>query len=239
MLFRSQTNIPGLFAAGECDYAYHGANRLGANSLLSASFSGVIAGEAVCLYVQNQAPGEPVKSSVAETEVKRQQEINTGLMSRSDGENPYTLHAELGKIMQDDVRVERSNEGLDRALQGLAELKQRAKNLSLDDKSTWANAGLPYARQVQDMIVLGEVIAKSARMRDECRGSHYKPEFELKMPDAKPGSPEYDAYIKTWKSNNEKWLKISIAKDTEAGPEIEYKVPDQSVFPPEIPRDYR
>ena len=235
-----QTNIPGLFAAGECDYQYHGANRLGANSLLSASFSGAIAGDAVALYLQNLAKtGEASKEVSAGGEVKRQQEINDAIVKRDKGDNPYALHRELGQIMQDWVRVERSNAELDKALAALQELKARSENMSLDDKAGWANAGLAYARQVHDMIVLGEVITKSARMRDECRGSHYKPEFELKMPEAMPGEPEYDEYVTKWKANNDEWLKTTLAKHTAQGPEISYARVDTSVLAPDVPRDYR
>ncbi len=235
-----QTNIPGLFACGECDYQYHGANRLGANSLLSASFSGSIAGNAVSLYLTNlDRTGDSVPEAALADEVKRQTAINGDILNRTNGENPYTLHTDLGKIMQDWVRVERSNQELDLALEAFKGLKERAANVALDDKAEWANAGLPYARQVQDMIVLAEVIAKSARMRDECRGSHYKPEFELKMPDAHPGDPAYDEYVRKWKANNEKWLKHTMAKHTASGPEITYKPVDTSIISPDVPRDYR
>ena len=235
-----QTNIPGLFACGECDFQYHGANRLGANSLLSASFSGSIAGNAVALYLTSlEKTGEAIPDAVLGDEVKRQTSINDEIVGRSSGENPYTLHTDLGKVMQDWVRVERSNQELDMALEAFKGLKERSRNLALDDQSGWANAGLPYARQVHDMVVLGEVITKSARMRDECRGSHYKPEFELKMPDARPGEPAYDEYIRQWKANNEKWLKHSMASHTEGGPEITYKKVDTTLISPDVPRDYR
>lgn len=234
------TNIPGLYAAGECDYAYHGANRLGANSLLSASFSGVVAGEAACLYTTNLGKSvEALDGRATLDEVKKQQGINDQLIASTGDENPYEMHRELGQIMQDFVRVERSNADLDKALAALQDLKGRFANISLDDKSEWANAGLPYARQVHEMIVLAEVIAKSARLRDECRGSHYKPEFELRMPDARPGEPAYEEYIRQWKANNDKWLKTTMAKHTEAGPEISYQPVDMSVLPPDVPRDYR
>ncbi len=172
-------------------------------------------------------------------EVKRQSTINQEILDRGQGENPFTLHRDLGKVMQDWVRVERSNKELDMALDALQDLKARSRKIALDDKSNWANSALPYARQVQDMIVLGEVIAKSARLRDECRGSHYKPEFELKMPDARPGEPAYDEYVRQWKANNEKWLKHTVAKHTDRGPEISYKALDFSVLSPDVPRDYR
>jgi len=88
--------------------------------------------------------------------------------------------------------------------------------------------------------VLAEVMTKCARLRDECRGSHYKAEFELQPPAGKfPGDPEYEEFKARWKANNEKWLKHSIATHTPDGPRIEYWPVDVSVMPPETPRDYR
>ncbi len=235
------TSIPGLYAAGECDFAYHGANRLGANSLLSASFSGQIAGDAAVAYVKGLAKGNgELPENAYEAERERQEQINQAIISSNSGENPFALHRELGDLMREDVFVERSNEGLDKALDGIGKLKERARRISLDDTGNWANQSLSWARQVQDMIVLAEVIAKGARLRDECRGSHYKAEFELKIPEGKfEGDPEYEEYKAKWKANNEKWLKHTIATHSKDGPQIEYKPVDLSVLPPEKPRDYR
>ena len=235
------TSIPGLYAAGECDFAYHGANRLGANSLLSASFSGKVAGDAAVAYVKSVGKGtNGLPQSAFDAERKRQEEINQAIGSSDGGENPFALHREIGDLMRKHVFVERSNEGLDKALSGIAELKERSLKVSLDDHTKWANQSLSWARQVQDMIVLAEVIAKCARLRDECRGSHYKAEFELKIPEGKfEGDPEYDEYKAKWKANNEKWLKHSIVTHTPDGPQVEYKPVDTSVLPPEKPRDYR
>jgi succinate dehydrogenase / fumarate reductase flavoprotein subunit len=235
------TSISGLYAAGECDFAYHGANRLGANSLLSASFSGRVAGDAMAAYIKNaktSAADRP--ASLFDAEQKRQQEQNQQITSRTSGENPFALHRAIGDLMRAHVFVERSNEGLDQALAAISELKQRSQNIALDDHSEWANQSLSWARQVQDMIVLAEVITQCARSRDECRGSHYKAEFELKIPEGKfEGDPEYAEYKAKWKANNEKWMKLTVATHTEDGPQIDYKPFDTSVLAPEKPRDYR
>jgi len=235
------TSIPGLYAAGECDFAYHGANRLGANSMLSTSFSGRVAGNAAVAYITGLSKnGDGLPESAYDGERKRQEEINQAIMSSDGGENAFALHRDLGDLMREHVFVERSNEGLDKALDGIGKLKERAERISLDDKGTRFNQSLSWARQVRDMIVLAEVIAKAARMRDECRGSHYKAEFELKVPEGKfEGDPEYDEYKAKWKANNEKWLKHTIVTHTDDGPRIEYKPVDISVLPPEKPRDYR
>jgi succinate dehydrogenase / fumarate reductase flavoprotein subunit len=146
----------------------------------------------------------------------------------------------LGDLMREKVGIVRKNQELDEALEKLKELKERANKLSLDDSNGWSNATLTHARQVRDMIVLGEVITKSARMRDECRGSHWKPEFLLEIPEGKfPGDPEFEKYRKKWKKNNEKWLKTTVAEYTPDGSKITYEDVDTSVLPVEQPRDYR
>ncbi len=236
-----QTNIPGLFSCGECDGTYHGANRLGANSLLSASYSGRVVGESVAAYVKglDQSVDE-CDEKIFSDERKRQEDINRKHMSGSGEENPFLLHKELGDAMREKVGIVRNNKELDEVLEKIGELKERSSRMTLDDSHGWANSTLTYARQVHDMIILGEVIAKSARMRDECRGSHWKPEFELKIPEGKfPGDPEFEEYRRKWKENNDNWLKTTIAEHAPDGPKISYEDVDTTVVPPEQPRDYR
>jgi len=234
------TSIPGLYACGECDFAYHGANRLGANSLLSASFSGRVAGEAAAVYVKNLKSADGTPETVFAAEQRRQETLNRGIMGSDGKENPFALHRELGEVMREFVFVERDNRGLDTAIERIGQLKERARHIGLDDDSGWANQSLPWARQVQDMIVLAEVIAKGARLRDECRGAHFKTAFELSAPEGKfEGDPEYAEYKAAWKANNERWLKHTIATHTPDGPQISYMPVDTAVMPPEKPRDYR
>ena len=235
------TNITGLYACGECDYGYHGANRLGANSLLSASFSGRVAGESVSAYALGLEQGyEATPASVYDKELQRQAAINQQLLRADGPENPYTLHNELGEIMTTHANVVRENQGLDSALEELAELGERFRNLSLGEKSTWSNQSLNYARQVHDMIELARVVAKGARERNESRGSHFKPEFELQPPEGKfPGDPEYDTYVARWRANNDQWLKTTLADFDPDGPRISYQAVDTSVVTPEQPSDYR
>ncbi len=235
------TNIPGLYACGECDYGYHGANRLGANSLLSASFSGRVAGESVVSYVKgikNCCHDAP--TSLYDEACRREHGVNQSLLSCNGTENPYHLHAELGEVMHRHVGVVRDNASLDQGIDALRKLQERARRINIADCNGWSNQTLAYARQVQEMIALGEVIAVSARARDECRGAHHKPAFELSIPEGKfPGDPEFEAYREAWKSNNAQWLKTTIASYGEDGPKIAYEEVDTSIVPPEQPRDYR
>jgi succinate dehydrogenase / fumarate reductase flavoprotein subunit len=235
------TSIPGLYACGECDSAYHGANRLGANSLLSATFSGIIAGDAAVAHVKGlkkRSDGTP--DARYEGEKKRQEAINQKLISSDGKENAFALHHEMGDIMREHVFVERDNKGLDKALQGLRSSKERSEKIRLDDGGSWSNQSLSWARQIKDMIVMAEVITKGARLRDECRGSHYKAEFELKIPEGKfKGDPEFEAFRARWKASNEKWLKTTVATCTPDGPKIEFQPVELNILPPAEPRDYR
>ncbi len=235
------TNIPGLYACGECDYGYHGANRLGANSLLSASFAGRIAGESVAVYLKGLAhPRASLGQGEIEFEINRQQTINQTLM-RSDGdENPYRLHRELGALMTAKVGVVRANPELDSALDELRELERRLAAVKLGDSAAWTNQTLVFTRQLQDMIQLAMVVAKSARERDECRGAHHKPAFKIPLPEGKfAGDPEFEDYRRRWQANNDRWLKTTVAEFSAEGPRIHYEEVDLSIYPPTEPRDYR
>lgn len=235
------TNVPGLYACGECDYAYHGANRLGANSLLSASYSGRVAGESVVGYLKGLAAGRPqLDDSEQQAEVARQQAINARLVAGEGGENPYRIHRDLGALMTDKVGVVRANSDLEAASDELQALEQRCDRVSLGETSTWANQTLAFTREVKDMIVLARAVAKAALERDECRGAHYKREFQLPIPEGKfPGDPEFEAYRARWKENNDRWLKTTVVEHREDGPQIHYQQVDTSLVPPTEPRDYR
>ncbi len=235
------TNIPGLYACGECDSGYHGANRLGANSLLSASFSGRVTGESVATYLRGleQSSDETPSRFFAEG-VAREQAINEALLKSNGPENPYQLHDELGALMTGKVGVVRDNPTLDLAYDELLALEQRSRNISLGDRSGWSNQSLAETRQVQEMIRLSAVITRCARARDECRGAHYKAEFKLTIPEGKfPGDPEFEAYREAWKGKNDQWLKTTLAEHNGDGPRISYETVDTSIIPPEQPRDYR
>src|SRR5882724_5137619 len=135
--FKQATNIPGIFSAGECEYQYHGANRLGANSLVSCIFGGFVAGPNAVRYARNQKAA--TSDGHFEAERKRQEEINAGLMKSDRNENPFKLWRELGELMTKDCTVIRYNKNLEQTDAKLVELLERFKNVNLSDKSRWAN----------------------------------------------------------------------------------------------------
>src|SRR5437667_1683438 len=135
--FNQATNIPGIFAAGECEYSYHGANRLGANSLVSCIFGGFVAGPNAVRYARTQEAA--ASNGDFDSERKRQEEINAGLMKSDGTENPFRLWRELGKLMTKDCTVIRYNKNLQQADAKLVELLDRIRHVNLSDHSMWAN----------------------------------------------------------------------------------------------------
>jgi len=208
-----QTNVPGIYAAGECEYQYHGANRLGANSLVSCIFGGGIAGPAAVKYAKNLSSGtDATPSTVFERERRRQEEMNQALLSGTGGENPITIWKELGEIMTEHVTVTRINKNLELAYGKIGELTQRYKKINLSDRTKWSNQTLNFARGLGNMLVLARVITIGAYQRNESRGAHYKPEF-----------PERD---------DANFLKTTRAKWVDGDVQLTYEAVDTSHIPP-------
>jgi succinate dehydrogenase / fumarate reductase flavoprotein subunit len=212
-----RTNVPGLLAAGECDYSIHGANRLGANSLVSCVYGGFIAAPAAIEYAKNVERNGADGSRIYDQELKHQQEINDRLISQSGNENQYVLHQEMGKWMTDNVTVVRYNDKLKATDNKLLELMDRYKRISINDSNLWATMALPHARHLDNMLELARVITLGALNRNESRGAHYKPEF-----------PDRD---------DENFLKTTIAEFSGEGPVFSYEPVDISFIPPRK-RDY-
>ncbi|HZL90270.1 MAG TPA: succinate dehydrogenase flavoprotein subunit [Pirellulaceae bacterium] len=236
------TNIPHLYAIGECDYQYHGANRLGANSLLSCIFSGLITAPGIetLLKGQKQTASE-FPSSLFDAVRKQHQARHDALLRRSGGgENPYLIHQELGDVMTKAATVVRRNDQLDQALDLVAVLFERAKRCSLSDTGAWTNQNVVFTKSLLDMFPLALTILKGARQRDECRGAHYKPAFAmgaLTATDATERRRQAEAWCDKFEANNARWLKSTIATWTGDDVELTYEDVDTSLIPPR-PRLY-
>ncbi|GAA0294537.1 succinate dehydrogenase / fumarate reductase flavoprotein subunit [Gracilibacillus halotolerans] len=218
--YDQMTNIPGVFAAGECDYSQHGANRLGANSLLSSIYGGMVAGPSAIKYIEGlEKTADDIPSSVFENQLKAEEDQFEELLNMRGEENAYQIHKELGEWMTDNVTVVRENEKLLRTDEKIQELQERWKNINMDDTSRWNNQGVMFTRQLKNMLQLARVITIGAYNRNESRGAHYKPEF-----------PE---------RNDEDWLKTTMAKydAVNDNPELYYEEVDVSLIEPRK-RDY-
>ncbi|MBK7368764.1 MAG: succinate dehydrogenase flavoprotein subunit [Candidatus Eisenbacteria bacterium] len=212
------SNIPGLYALGEAEYQYHGANRLGANSLLSCVYAGQIGGPAAVLYAQNQAKaGSETPSSVYEAAEAHWTNRFAELARRDGPENPYKIHEELGRTMLENVTIVRENKKLEQTNAKIQELTERWKKASVLDNGQWANAPLSFLNQLENMLHLSRVVTLGALARDESRGAHYKPDF-----------PDRD---------DEKWLKTTVAEFTPEGPKFRYDPVDVSLCKP-VARKY-
>lgn len=218
--FRQMTNIPGVFNIGESDYQYHGANRLGANSLLSCIFAGLVAGGEIPKYIASlPKTAEDASSTYFDDALALEEAFKQELFSLNGPENIFKLHEELAETLISSVTVKRNNADLKKALEKIHEVKERYGNISIDDTSTIANQPYIFANQFAAMLDIALIITKGALLRDEFRGAHYKPEF-----------PNRD---------DKNWLKTTIAEfdPMEKDPVISYEAVDTRHLKP-LMRDY-
>jgi succinate dehydrogenase / fumarate reductase, flavoprotein subunit len=216
---RHATSIPGLYAVGEVDYQYHGANRLGANPLLSCIYGGMVCGPAVASYQRSMKKSAfDLPKSIFEKAEKRAEGDHERILKQNQDEkrpeNAYRLHQELGELMLRDCTIERENGTLDRVLEKIGEMDERARRIKCTDSSPRVNQGAQFVRHLENMLVLARVIAQGARNRNESRGAHYKPEFPVR--------------------NDAEWLRTTLARHEEKGSvkfirEFDYSCAGQSV----------
>lgn len=215
--FDQMTNVPGLFAAGEAEYQYHGANRLGANSLLSCIYGGFMTGPNAVKFARGQDKGlDSVAEDVFERELRKRQDENIRISKMSGTENPYRIWKELGEWMTNNVTVVRYNDKLQETDDKIVELMGRYKDIGIPDTGAWSNQSVSFTRQLWNMLELARVITIGALNRNESRGAHYKPDF-----------PDRD---------DPNWLKTTKARWTPKGPEFEYEAVDTQYI---IPRARR
>lgn len=211
---KHNTNIPGLMASGECDYQYHGANRLGANSLLSAAYSGTVSGPEAMRWAKVGEKGSEITDEELATAAKECQDEYDAILKMNGSENAHELHHELGDLMNKYVTIERVNKDLDYCFDEVKKILKRWDNIGLVDKGTWANQEAMFARQLRNMIIYALVVTKAARMRDESRGAHYKREYPTR--------------------DDERFMKITVVAFDQATeePKISYEEFDHSLVKP-------
>ena len=179
------TNIRGMYAFGEVNFAYHGANRLGANALLSCIFDGLCNGVSVVNYVRDaDNPGvDAVPASVYENAVRREQDKHDRLIASASGGtgepdfNPYQIAKELGDEMTAASTVVKTGERLESALAKLDELRERYAKVELDDAAGWTNQSLSFTRATGDMLIMADAMLRAGLLRKESRGAHYRKDY--------------------------------------------------------------
>ncbi len=195
---RGETNLPGLYAAGEAAcVSIHGANRLGGNSLLETLVFGKQAGLAAAERAA-KAPAPALKDADIQAEIDQ---VRT-LSERKEGEEPYALRGEMQETMDRLVGIYRRPEELTEALRKVRSLKERYGRVHVVDRSKVYNINLTDALEVGHMLDLAEVIVVGALARTESRGAHTRLDYP--------------------KRDDPNWMKHTMARFTPAGPELSY-----------------
>ncbi len=171
------TNVPGLFAAGECATGLHGANRLGGNSLSDLIVFGKRAGEYAARYAKANGP-----PTIPEARLDEAAREALAPFDRDDtGEGPFQIQQALQELMQDCVGIIRTEAELDRALGALTDLRERADRVGVDGNREW-NSGWHTALDLVPLLTVSEAIAVTARERTESRGAHTRDDYPDKDP---------------------------------------------------------
>ncbi|HTW76617.1 MAG TPA: FAD-binding protein [Thermoplasmata archaeon] len=195
---RGETNLPGLFAAGEAAcVSIHGANRLGGNSLLETLVFGKQAGLAAAAH----ATGAP-RAEVAAADVDAAQAPLRAWAARKDGEDPSALRTELQQTMERYVGIYRNEADLLEGLKRVRAVKARFENVRIVDQSKVYNINLTDALEVGHLIELAEVIVVGAYARTESRGAHARTDYP--------------------KRDDAHWMKHTMARKTPEGPNLSY-----------------
>jgi succinate dehydrogenase / fumarate reductase flavoprotein subunit len=167
----AQTNVPGLFAAGEAAAGLHGANRLGGNSLSDLLVFGRRAGLAAAEHAK------VVKSAqVDDVEVDEAARELLAPFERTGGDGPYQVHRELQETMQNLVGIFRSEGDLERGLAEVRALKERAAAVRVEGSRLF-NPGWHLARDLKSMLTVSEAVTLSALARKESRGAHSRIDY--------------------------------------------------------------
>ncbi len=166
------SSVPGLFAAGECAAGINGANRLGGNSLSDIIVFGKRAGEHAAKFAKAQKPGSIDARQLDEAAQWALQPFERG----ADGEGPYQVQYALQKMMQDLVGIVRSEQEMQRALEGLGPLRQRAQQAGVGGHREY-NPGWHAALDLHSLLTVSEAITRSAIERRESRGGHFRDDY--------------------------------------------------------------
>ncbi|MGO3236654.1 MAG: fumarate reductase/succinate dehydrogenase flavoprotein subunit [Psychroflexus halocasei] len=220
------TTTPGLFAIGEANFSDHGANRLGANSLLQACVDGYyIAPYTLQNYLADEI--QVAKTDVnhpafdeAEKQVKSQLEKFVNLKGNKTAEE---FHRELGKILYDKCGLSRSEEGLKKAITDIQNLREEFhENLLVPGDVEDINSELEKAGRVSDYFELAELMCIDALRREESCGAHFREEFQTEEGEAMRNDAEY-SYSAAWEWSgqasepilNKEPLKFEYVKPTQ------------------------
>jgi succinate dehydrogenase / fumarate reductase flavoprotein subunit len=203
--YELMTTIPGLYAIGECNYSDHGANRLGANSLLQTSIDGYfILPNTINNYLEGELkenhPGiEHPEFSKIENEVKGH--IKKILMVNGS-RTVDDFHRELGKVMWQECAMSRNKKGLERAIVQIKTIREEFwRDVKVTGNDNEMNTELEKALRLADFIDLAALMCKDALQRDESCGAHFREEYQTDEGEALRNDEDF-AYVSSWEYND-------------------------------------
>ncbi len=200
--YELMTTIPGLYAIGECNYSDHGANRLGANSLLQTSIDGYfILPNTINNYLESelrqpQHPGvDHPEFLKVENEVREQIKKILGINGNRTVDD---FHRELGKVMWDECAMSRNKKGLENAIVQIKRIKDDFwRNVKVTGKDDEMNTELEKALRLADFIELAILMCTDALQRDESCGAHFREEYQTQDGEAVRNDDDF-AYVSAW-----------------------------------------
>ena len=199
--YELMTTIPGLYAVGECNFSDHGANRLGANSLLQASIDGYFVlpntiNNYLAKSLKEKSPTvdhpefEKVENEVAQ-HVSR-------LLNVNGNKTVDAFHRELGKVMWQECAMSRNKAGLEKAIQQIEDIQQRFwKEVKVTGDSTEMNTELEKGLRLADFIEMGRLMCTDALQREESCGAHFREEYQTEEGEATRNDEAY-SYVSAW-----------------------------------------
>lgn len=202
--YELMTTVPGLYALGECNFSDHGANRLGANSLLQASIDGYfILPNTINSYLADELKQEAISEEhaafdkVEEEVAKRIERVLSVKGTRSADD----FHRQLGKIMWQECAMSRSKAGLEKAIRQITEIKEAFwKEVKVTGTANEMNTELDKALRLIDFIELGLLMCTDALSREESCGAHFREEYQTEDGEALRNDDDY-AFVSAWEYN--------------------------------------
>ena len=170
------SNVPGLFAAGECAAGLHGANRLGGNSLSDLLVFGKRAGKYAAEFAMENGAGAIDEAQIESTATWALRYFESNGSVPAEAENPYRVQADLQDMMQDLVGIVRTESDLRKGVEGLQGLAERAQRVSVPGNREY-NAGWHTALDLRHLLTVSEAIALAALERKESRGAHFREDY--------------------------------------------------------------
>lgn len=223
--YELQTSIPGLFAVGEANFADHGANRLGANSLLQASVDGnFILPNTISNFLSNE-----IRTGTIPTNTSEFEQAEKGVKTQIDkllsikGTMPVDqIHRRLGKIMFKEVAMSRTGKGLEWAIEEIKKLRKEFwENAAIPGDEKGSNAELEKAGRLADYLEIAELMAVDALDRKESCGAHFREEYQSEEGEALRDDENF-MYSAAWEwVNGAKWtLHKEALEFTEVKPTV-------------------